>query len=475
MSAKKTTAKAEPAAAPEVAPEARAAQAPERIRRVEVKHVSRVEGHGNIVVEIDAQGEVAACRWEVPEAPRFFEAMILGKDFRQVHQIVSRICGICSIGHQLTSIQATEDALGVQVSEQTVRLRKLALHAENLQSHILHVAYLVLPDLAGVGSVVPLAATHRQELLNCIALHRTANEFSRVVCGRTTHPQRLVPGGFTRLPTTAELAALKKELEGAVPRLLDAVALVASLRAALPDFQRGTEYVALHSPTEYAMYWGEVGTSLEEQPIPALYYRDLTNEYCVPQSTAKWTRNKADSLMVGALARFNRNHRRLSPLARSVAGTLGLKAPCANPYMNSLAQLVECAHSLEDSIRLIDELLAKGLRPEPAPDIAPRAGQGVGAMEVPRGILFHFYEYDTKGRIVNADCVIPTNQNHANIQKDLDALVPTIKDKSEAEIELLTSMLVRAYDPCISCSTHFVDLREPETRSFVRFVRAQGR
>jgi len=471
MSAKKTPAPATPdaTATPPAAPGE--AKAPGQVRRVEVKHVSRVEGHGNIVVEIDAQGEVRTCRWEVPEAPRFFEAMILGKDFRQIHQIVSRICGICSIGHQLTSLQATEDALGVQVSEQTLRLRKLALHAENLQSHLLHVAYLVLPDLAGVGSIIPLAATHRQELTNCIALHRTANEFSRVICGRTTHPQRLVPGGFTRIPTPTELATLKKQLEDAVPRLLDAVALVASLREALPDFQRPTEYVALHSPSEYAMYWGEVGTNLEEQPVPALYYRDLTNEYLVPHSTAKWTRNKADSLMVGALARFNRNHKRLSPLGRSVAGTLGLKAPCANPYMNSLAQLVECAHSLEDSIRLIDELLAQGLRAEPAPDITPRAGRGVGAMEVPRGILFHFYEYDSKGRIVNADCVIPTNQNHANIQKDLDALVPIIKDKSEAEIELLTSMLVRAYDPCISCSTHFVDLREPESRSFVRFVR----
>lgn len=465
------SAKKAPAKAAKSKPEA--ADAP-RGKNIKVKHVSRVEGHGNIVVEIDAKGKVKTCRWEVPEAPRFFEAMILGKDWRMVHQITSRICGICSIGHQLASIQATEDAMGIMVSDQVVALRKLALHAENLQSHILHVAYLVLPDLAGVGSIIPLAATHKQELAGAIALHRMANEFSRIICGRTTHPQRLVPGGFTKLPTPTELKDLKKLLEDSVPRLLDLVSLVSSLKGALPDFKRETEYVALSSPAEYALYWGEVGTTLEENPLPGIYYRDFTNEYLVPHSTAKWTKNKTDSLMVGALARFNCNHKRLSPLARSVAGTLGLKPPCTNPYMNSLAQLVECAHSLEDSIRLLDELMDGGLRDEGAPVIEPRAGKGVSAVEVPRGILFHAYEYDAAGRILNADCVIPTNQNHANIQKDLDALVPTIKDKTEDEIELITSMLVRAYDPCISCSTHFVDLRDPEERSFVRFVRADG-
>jgi len=335
------------------------------------------------------------------------------------------------------------------------------------------VAYLVLPDLMGVGSVIPLAATHKQELLNCIALHRISNEFSRVICGRTTHPQRLIPGGFAKIPSAAELTTVRKQLEEAVPRLLDAASLVATLRDKLPDFTRPTEYMALSSPAEYALYWGDIGTSMEEQPLPGIYYRDLTNEYCVPQSTAKWTKNKAESLMVGALARFNQNYKLLSPLARSVAGTLGLKAPCTNPYMNSLAQLVECAHSLEDSIQLFDQLLAAGLKKEGTPRITPRAGHGVGAMEVPRGILFHSYEYDDQGRVVNADCVIPTNQNHGNIQKDLEALVPIIKDKSEAEIELLTSMLVRAYDPCISCSTHFVDLREPDGKSFVKFVRVE--
>jgi len=457
MSAKKAPAKTDEAAS--------------KGKKVEVRHLSRVEGHGNIVVEIDAKNKIKACRWEVPEAPRFFEAMILGKSHTQVHQIVSRICGICSIGHQLCSIQATEDAMGIMVSDQTVRLRKLALHGENLQSHLLHVAYLALPDMLGVGSVIPLAQTHKKELLNLIALHRMANEFSRATTGRTTHPQRLVPGGFTKVPDEAELMALKKLLEESIPKMEAAAELVASVVDKLPDFKRETEYVGLVSPAEYAMYWGEVGSTMD-QARPGIYYKDITNEYMVPQSTAKWTKNKGESLMVGALARFNLNHKRLSPLAKGVARTLGLKAPCTNPYYNNLAQLVECAHSVEDSIRLIDEILTMGVNREGEPKITPRAGKGVGAVEVPRGILFHAYEYDDKGRILNADCVIPTNQNHANIQKDLEALVPILSGEDEASIELKTSMLVRAYDPCISCSTHFVDMTDArESRRMVRFVR----
>ncbi|BBD10005.1 Ni/Fe hydrogenase subunit alpha [Desulfovibrio ferrophilus] len=462
MSAKKATAKTKKAA-----PKA----APVMGKRVEVKHISRVEGHGNIVVEIDAKNKVKACRWEVPEAPRFFEAMILGKSYTQIHQIVSRICGICSIGHQLCSIQATEDAMGIMVSDQTVRLRKLALHGENLQSHLLHVAYLALPDLMGVGSVIPLAQTHKKELLTLIGLHRMANEFSRATTGRTTHPQRLVPGGFTKVPTEAELRDMKKMLEDSIPGLEAASDLFASVVDKLPNFTRETEYVGLVSPAEYAMYWGEVGSTMD-QARPAIYYKDITNEYMVPQSTAKWTKNKGESLMVGALARFNLNHKRLSPLAKGIARKLGLKAPCHNPYYNNLAQLVECAHSVEDSIRLIDEMLNSGIKSETEPKITPRAGKGVGAVEVPRGILFHAYEYDDRGRILNADCVIPTNQNHANIQKDFEALVPTLVDEDEATIELKTSMLVRAYDPCISCSTHFVDMTSArEERRLVKFVR----
>lgn len=426
-------------------------------KTVHVHHVTRVEGHGNIVVIIGEDNKVETVRWEVPEAPRFFEAILQGRSYKDVHQIVSRICGICSIGHQLSSLQATEDAMNIRISEQTVILRKLAIHAENLQSHLLHLAYLVLPDLMGVNSVIPLAETHKPQLVGLIGLRRLANEFSRTICGRTTHPQRMVPGGFTKLPTEEELLTLRNGFRDSIPGFVSAAELFASVAGAMPDFKRETEYIGLVSPSEYALYRGEVG-STDDSRKPASFYKDVTQEYCVPQSSAKWTKNKRGSFMVGALSRYKLNHGHLKPMAQTVANMVGLTPETVNPFHNNLAQLVECVHSVEDSMEIIDNLLTNGVKREKAPVIRPRAGRGVGAVEVPRGILFHSYEYDAKGRMVEADCVIPTNMNHANIQHDLEALVPLIADKSEAEIELTTSMLVRAYDPCISCSTHCIDI-----------------
>ncbi|MHB9002523.1 MAG: nickel-dependent hydrogenase large subunit, partial [Coriobacteriia bacterium] len=189
-------------------------------------------------------------------------------------------------------------------------------------------------------------------------------------------------------------------------------------------------------------------------------YRDCTNEYVVPQSTAKFTRNRVDSYAVGALARFNVNYGSLHPEAKKVAASLGMTPLTTNPYMNSVAQVVEVVHSTHESLRILDELIAAGIADEPL--VQPtRFASGSSAVEVPRGILFHEYTYDDDGMCVSANCIIPTNQNHANIQADFDALLPELmaSDKTEAEMELAFEMLVRAYDPCISCSTHYVDVR----------------
>jgi sulfhydrogenase subunit alpha len=439
------------------------------VKRVEVHHLTRVEGHGNIVVALDAQSNVLECRWEVPEAPRFFEAMLWGRPYHDVHQITSRICGICSIGHQLASLQATEEALDVQITTQTLKLRKLALHAENLQSHLLHIGFLVLPDLLGVGSVLPLAETHREEVLNIIAARKMSNEFSAMICGRTTHPQSMAPGGMLKLPKEGDLRRLSEDLKGSLPRLQRLVELFAALDGQWPKFNRPTEYVALVTPQEYALYRGELG-STRDQRRSVRQYLDLVNEYCVPHSTAKWARNVGASYMVGALARFNLNSRLLSPGAQQAAARLGMVPPVTNPFYNTPAQLVECIHSVEDSLELLDGLLTRGIRPERPIPVAVKEGRGVGAVEVPRGILFHAYEYDGKGRVLTADCVIPTNQNHANIQLDFEALVPSLAGMGEPEIERTLSMLVRAYDPCISCSTHLIDLSGPSGPP-VRFER----
>ena len=422
---------------------------------INVHHLTRVEGHGNIVLNA-TDGKVEKIQWQVPEAPRYFEAMVLGRDWSQLAHITSRICGICSIGHTLASLKATEAAMGIKISEQTALLRRLALHAENMQSHILHVGYLVAPDLFGVGSVFPLIGSHPDAVLKIVALHRMANEMSDLTCGRTTHPITLIPGGFTKIPTAKQLKDLRVRLMEAISTTEQVARLVKANADKLPDFTRETEYIALTSTMEYALYDGDIG-STDTRRHPVRDYLAITNEFVVPQSTAKYTKHVRDSYMVGALARFNLNHDKLSPLGKDVADMFGLKPVCCNPFMNNVAQVIEFADSVFDSIRIIDRLLELGLKQE-KPDIEPRAGHGVGAVEVPRGILFHDYTIDHKGKCIKANCIIPTNQNHNNIQLDMEALAPTLLDRPEKEIELTLEMLVRAYDPCISCSTHYLDV-----------------
>ena len=424
---------------------------------LEVHHVTRVEGHGNINVNVK-KGVIEKCEWAIPEAPRFFEAMVVGRRWNELHHITSRICGICSIGHTLASLKATEAAMGISISEQDLKLRKLALHAENMQSHILHLGFLVLPDLMGVGSVIPLASCNPDEVKTVLRLHRLANEMSNKLCGRTTHPQRLIPGGFAKLPTLKELKSLRKELAISIPSLQAVAGLFKSLAPKLPNFVRETEFIGLTSSDEYALYGGEIA-STDGGKAPASEYLTFTNEYIVPQSTAKRAKHNRESYMVGALARFNLNYDKLSPAAKQAAALFELKPVCHNPFMNSIAQLVEVVHSVEDSIRLIDEIESAGLKTQPEyfkPEIKVKAGRGVGAVEVPRGILFHDYTYNQNGVCTKANCVIPTNQNHGNIELDMKALLPTILEKTPKEIELSLEMLVRAYDPCISCSTHYL-------------------
>jgi sulfhydrogenase subunit alpha len=430
---------------------------------IDVHHVTRVEGHGNIVVNV-ANGKVETCEWRVPEAPRFFEAMVRGRHYTEVARIVSRICGICSIGHSLASVKATEAALGIQVTAQTNTLRTLAKHAENIDSHIVHVLFLVAPDLLGAPSVFPLVPTHGDVVRCALRLKRFGHEFGSALCGRTTHPTRLVPGGFSELPTVAELKELRRRIDDdLIPDLTAVLGVIASLADKFPVFERATEYLALHDEVEYGLYDGDVQSVMPDgtkQIYRVADYRACTNEYVDARSTAKYAKNKLASYMAGALARFNNNYEQLHPEARKLADGLGFKGLCFNPYLNSAVQVVETVHSVHESIRILDELIAEGVAQEGL--VQPtRFGGGAGAVEVPRGILFHYYDYDQDFMCQGGDCIIPTNQNHANIQLDFEKLVPEMlaADKDEKQMELGLEMLVRAYDPCISCSTHYLDVK----------------
>ncbi|MBN2353187.1 MAG: Ni/Fe hydrogenase subunit alpha [Spirochaetales bacterium] len=423
---------------------------------VSVHHVTRVEGHGTIRVRA-SDGKIERVEWRVPEAPRFFEAMVRGRSYEDIQTIVSRICGICSVTHSLAAIKAVEDAIGVTVSKQTDALRIVLHYAEQIESHVLHVGYLVAPDLLGQKSVVPLVASHPDVVKTVIALHKLGNAGMELIGGRMTHPVTVKPGGFAKLPTEAQLKAYKKDLENGMKLVGILADVVVSLADKLPDFNRDTEYVALKTDGTYTFYHGDIASTDVKETTDVHKFESVANEYVSAQSTAKWCKWHRDSYAVGALARYNINADLLLPEAKAVAAKFGLQKGACNPYLNSVAQVVEIAQVIAHSIRLIDGVLTDGVTPE-TPKAAPREGEGVGSVEAPRGILFHRYAFDGKGMCTSANICIPTGQNHGNIQKDFESLVPKIIDKPQDEIRLLMEMLVRAYDPCISCSTHYLDV-----------------
>jgi len=289
--------------------------------KIDVNHITRVEGHGNISVDVK-EGKINKVEWQVPEAPRFFEAMVIGREYHEVATITSRICGICSIGHTFASLKATEAAMGIEISDLTRKLRELLLHGETLQSHILHVCYLVVPDLLKVNSVFPLIETHTEVVLLVTKLHRLANELCEIIGGRTTHPIRARVGKFSMMPKKQELESLKKRLTESVDDLKALAEVVKSLAGGIPSFTRETEYLALTNDKEYAFYDGECITNDIDKPLHVDGYYDIVNEFVVPQSTAKYGKFNRESFMVGALARYNNNYKQLTPLSTSVAGML---------------------------------------------------------------------------------------------------------------------------------------------------------
>ena len=420
-------------------------------RTIDIHHITRVEGHGSIKITI-RDGKLEEARWEVVETPRFFEAMLVNKKWENAPLISARICGICSIGHTLASIRAVENAFDIVPTEQTRKLRLLLKHMETLQSHVLHLYFLSAPDFLNVGSVFPLIDSHPDVVQRAARMKQLANDICDCIGGRRMHPTRTVVGGFTMVPEKKELVQFRTRLKDAMDDLLRTAELFRTF--VIPDFTRETEFVSLKGDKGYPFIGGDLmssdGVIRKESD-----YKAMTNEYLVDQSTSKWSKLSRASFAVGALARVNNNFEFLHPAAREIAVSFRLIPVNHNPYMNNIAQLVECVHVLLESISLIDELTGSTWQ-EPRQPVTPRSGAGVGAVEVPRGILYHCYDFDAEGRIAHCDCVIPTSQNHANIQHDLSALVSrhAAQGTDDHRIELLAQMLVRSYDPCISCSVH---------------------
>jgi sulfhydrogenase subunit alpha len=428
--------------------------------RITVEHLARVEGHGGATVEM-ADGEIQSVRFDVFEGARLLEGLVRGRRYDEVAPITSRICAICSAVHTLTSLSATESALGVVPGPRTVRMRDLLLRGENIESHALHVFLLALPDYLNVPSALALAETHREAVELALRLKRLGNFIQEAVGGRAVHPVTAVVGGFASFPTQDALLALRAALIDGRRDMEGALDLVASLPR-VDVGQSPTAYAALRSLGTYDYLGGHevvIATNGRTEAVPVGAYRSMTRERTVAHSHAKHSHWNGSPYMVGALARLVVNGDLLSLSGTRAMDRVGLTPPFVDPLDNNRAQAVELLVDVERALQLVEEELAAEGTEAPASPIQVRAGAGTAAAEAPRGLLIHSYRYNEDGRIDAADVITPTALNAASIEQRLRRAVEIGPRDDPAIVRKRLEMVVRAYDPCISCSVHVLDVR----------------
>jgi coenzyme F420-reducing hydrogenase alpha subunit len=423
-------------------------------RVLHVGTLARVEGEGAMHIEI-RDGRVTDVQLRIYEPPRFYEAFLRGRAYTEPPDITARICGICPVAYQMSACWALEDACGVEVPEEIRLMRRLLYCGEWIESHALHVYLLHAPDFLGYESAIAMAADHPAVVERGLRMKKAGNRLMTVVGGRSIHPVNVRLGGFYRMPTTAELRAVRPDLERALEDALDTVRLVAGFD--FPDMEQPYEYVALRAAEGYPIESGSVVTSSGS----AFAVRDFPahiEEFQVPHSHALHSRldgGRRGPYVVGPLARYSLNHDRLSPLAQQAAREAGLGTTCRNPFRSIIVRAVEMVEAYAEALRIID-----GWTDGTAPSVAvpPRDGEGFGASEAPRGVLFHRYVLDAAGTILDAQIVPPTSQNQPSVEADLTMLAERWVDLDDHALQHRCEHAIRNYDPCISCATHFLDL-----------------
>jgi sulfhydrogenase subunit alpha len=429
----------------------------EKDRLISIPHLGRVEGHGGIEVEIE-NSKITRVNMDIFEGSRFYEVLIIGKKFTEVSSIVSRVCGICSAAHTLTSQMATENALGIKVTQRTEFLRGLLLHGAAIESHALHLGCLILPDLLGYDGPLAMAKDYPNEVTIALNLKKLGNQIQDLIGGRAIHPINAVVGGFGRIPTRSELEKLYTELEKGLAYSSALVDLFSKIK--LPEYTKHEGiYAALEPKEERYSYLGDYILTSDGVRRPIEEFRNICHEKVVSHSTAKQSLYNSKPFMVGSLARINLNWKLLSGKAKQAREKLISELPSHNPLHNNLAQMIELVHSIERSQQLIKFLFEEGFGHEEPLKYEIHAGKGVGAMEAPRGTLYHYYEFDDAGKIVDADIITPTAQNLANVEKDMRGAVETLMKEPVKIIRGSLESIARAYDPCISCATHLVKLK----------------
>jgi len=422
-------------------------------RSVEVPVIARVEGEGALHIRVEDH-TITDLRLEIYEPPRFFEAFLRGRHFSEVPDIVPRICGICPVAYQMSAVHGLERLFGAQVPEGTHELRRLLYCGEWIESHVLHVFLLAAPDFLALPNAIEMAKTHPELVKTALEIKRIGNDLMALIGGREIHPVSPRVGGFSKAPRRKELEPFLPRLEWALEQMPGIADFAASLSA--PALERPVEFVSMVNDDEYPMNVGGMG-STEGRRFDATTYEDVTREVHVEHSNALHSvmAETGTPYFTGPLARFNLNAQHLTPVAREVAERTGLGVPENDPFFSLAARLAETTLAIEESIRLIERYVAPD---PPMVEVRPRAGRATWTTEAPRGTLYHRYDVAEDGTIVEAKIVPPTSQNLRHMEEDLRAFLPGVLDTSDEELTRLCEMVVRNYDPCISCATHFLRL-----------------
>jgi sulfhydrogenase subunit alpha len=413
--------------------------------KVEVNYIARVEGETALAIELDGE---TFLQLKIFEPPRFFEGFLVGRKYDEVGDIVSRICGICPVSHMITAIQAVEKATGIEVSGQTATLRRLMCLSQIVASHLVHLYMLAMPDYYGCAGIVGMQERFGDRVLRLIRMKDVMNELTGIIGGRALHPVTALPGGFTAVARQQEFDGIRGKLTSIREDAVQVVRDVADFK--LPEFHAGCEHLALDVEKGYAINGGTIvsdrGLSIEIDR-----YGEHFHEAEVPYAYAKKSVVGDQTMIrVGALARLNNKFDRLQDRTKSLAVEVGFSPPDDNPFHNNLAQSLEVMDGIEQCIGILEstsfedeELFAR-----------PEAGEGGAMTEAPRGLLYHWYRIDRHGVVEEANIVTPTSHNFLVIERDLTELVNQNRGLESAKLRLLCEQLVRAYDPCFSCSVH---------------------
>ena len=422
-------------------------------KTIKVDYLARVEGEGALHIKIK-DGRVAGVQVAIWEPPRFFEAFLRGRHCTEAPDITARICGICPVAYQMSAAHAMEDALGVKVEGPLRALRRIIYCGEWIESHALHVFMLHAPDFLGYDDSLQMAKDHPDLVQMGLQLKKVGNALVTLVGGREIHPINVRVGGFYKAPAKKDLEPVAERLKWARDAALKTVVWVAGF--SFPDYEADYEFVALRHPDEYPLNAGRL-VSNRGLDIPVRDYEDHFQEEHVPHSHALQSALKARGpYLVGPLARYNLNFDRLSPLAQEAAKEAGLAPECRNPFKSIIVRAVETLYAVDEALRLIE---AYEMPDAPAIPATPRAGVGYACTEAPRGILYHRYRLDDQGLIREAKIVPPTSQNQKSMESDLGLFVSGHLDLPDDKLTWQCEQMIRNYDPCISCATHFLKVR----------------